>query len=256
MLGDIAVLTGATVVSEEVGLKLENTTLDQLGRARRIVVTKDDTTIVDGAGSEEEVKGRIAQIKREIEDTDSDWDREKLQERLAKLSGGVAVVKVGAATEVELKEKKHRIEDALSATRAAIEEGVVAGGGTALLRARSAVSAAAEKLDGDEATGARIVYRALEEPLKWIAINAGLEGAVQVQEVERSEGSSGLNALTGVVEDLVKAGVIDPAKVTRSALQNAASIAGLLLTTEAIVADKPEKKSEPAMPPGGGMGMM
>ncbi|HXY43572.1 MAG TPA: chaperonin GroEL [Acidimicrobiales bacterium] len=256
MLGDIAVLTGATVVSEEVGLKLENTTLDQLGRARRIVVTKDDTTIVDGAGAEEEVKGRIAQIKREIEDTDSDWDREKLQERLAKLSGGVAVVKVGAATEVELKEKKHRIEDALSATRAAIEEGVVAGGGTALLRARSAVGTAAEKLDGDEATGARIVYRALEEPLKWIAINAGYEGAVQVQEVERSEGTSGLNALTGTVEDLVKAGVIDPAKVTRSALQNAASIAGLLLTTEAIVADKPEKKPETPMPPGGGMGMM
>ncbi|MGC9962839.1 MAG: chaperonin GroEL [Acidimicrobiales bacterium] len=256
MLGDIAVLTGATIVSEEVGLKLENTTLDQLGHARRVVVTKDDTTIVDGAGSGEEVKGRIAQIKREIEDTDSDWDREKLQERLAKLSGGVAVVKVGAATEVELKEKKHRIEDALSATRAAIEEGVVAGGGTALLRARGAVTAAADKLEGDEATGARIVYRALEEPLKWIAINAGLEGAVQVQEVERSEGNFGLNALSGGIEDLVKAGVIDPAKVTRSALQNAASIAALLLTTEAIVADKPEKKQESGMPPGGGMGMM
>ena len=258
MLGDIAVLTGATIVSEEVGLKLENATLDQLGHARRIVVTKDDTTIVDGAGSED-VKGRIAQIKREIEDTDSDWDREKLQERLAKLSGGVAVVKVGAATEVELKEKKHRIEDALSATRAAIEEGVVAGGGTALLRARPAVTAAAAKLDGDEATGARIVYRALEEPLKWIAINAGLEGAVQVQEVERSEGTFGLNALSGAVEDLVKAGVIDPAKVTRSALQNAASIAALLLTTEAIVADKPEKTPAGGgggMPPGGGMGMM
>jgi chaperonin GroEL len=259
MLGDIAALTGATIVSEEVGLKLENTTLDQLGHARRIVVTKDDTTIVDGGGTPEDVKGRIAQIKREIEDTDSDWDREKLQERLAKLSGGVAVVKVGAATEVELKEKKHRIEDALSATRAAIEEGVVAGGGTALLRARPAVTAAAAKLDGDEATGARIVYRALEEPLKWIAINAGLEGAVQVQEVERSEGSFGLNAITGAVEDLVKAGVIDPAKVTRSALQNAASIAALLLTTEAIVADKPEKTPAGVgggMPPGGGMGMM
>ncbi|MGO8874188.1 MAG: chaperonin GroEL [Acidimicrobiales bacterium] len=257
MLGDIAVLTGATIVSEEVGLKLENTTIDQLGRARRVVVTKDDTTIVDGAGTEEEVKGRIAQIKREIEDTDSDWDREKLQERLAKLSGGVAVVKVGAATEVELKEKKHRIEDALSATRAAIEEGVVAGGGTALLRARGAVTAVADKLEGDEATGARIVYRSLEEPLKWIAVNAGLEGAVQVQEVERSEGNFGLNAISGVVEDLVKAGVIDPAKVTRSALQNAASIAGLLLTTEAVVADKPEKKQESGgMPPGGGMGMM
>jgi chaperonin GroEL len=260
MLGDIAALTGATIVSEEVGLKLENTTLDQLGHARRIVVTKDDTTIVEGGGSQADVKGRIAQIKREIEDTDSDWDREKLQERLAKLSGGVAVVKVGAATEVELKEKKHRIEDALSATRAAIEEGVVAGGGTALLRARAAVSTAADKLEGDEATGARIVYRALEEPLKWIAINAGLEGAVQVQEVEHAKGVHGLNALTGKIEDLVKAGVIDPAKVTRSALQNAASIAGLLLTTEAIVADKPEKKEAGGggggMPPGGGMGMM
>jgi chaperonin GroEL len=256
MLGDIAVLTGATVVSEEVGLKLENTTLDQLGHARRVIVTKDDTTVIDGHGVEADVKGRVNQIKREIEDTDSDWDREKLQERLAKLSGGVAVVKVGAATEIELKEKKHRIEDALSATRAAIEEGVVAGGGTALVRARAAVAAAAAALEGDEATGARIVYRALEEPLKWIAINAGLEGAVQVQEVERSEGVSGLNALTGELEDLVKAGVIDPAKVTRSALQNAASIAGLLLTTEAIVADRPEKESAPAMPGGGGMGMM
>ena len=259
MLGDIAALTGATIVSEEVGLKLENTTLAQLGHARRIVVTKDDTTIIDGGGSEADVKGRIAQIKREIEDTDSDWDREKLQERLAKLSGGVAVVKVGAATEVELKEKKHRIEDALSATRAAIEEGVVAGGGTALLRASAAVSTAEDKLEGDEATGARIVYRALEEPLKWIAINAGLEGAVQVQTVEHAKGVHGLNALTGKVEDLVKAGVIDPAKVTRSALQNAASIAGLLLTTEAIVADKPEKKEAGGgggMPPGGGMGMM
>ncbi|HEV8063750.1 MAG TPA: chaperonin GroEL, partial [Acidimicrobiales bacterium] len=256
MLGDIAALTGATVVSEEVGLKLENTTLDQLGKARRVIVTKDDTTIVDGGGEEAEVKGRIAQIKREIEDTDSDWDREKLQERLAKLSGGVAVVRVGAATEIELKEKKHRIEDALSATRAAIEEGVVAGGGTALIRSRSAVAKAAAALEGDEATGARIVYRALEEPLKWIAINAGLEGAVQVQEVEALEGSSGLNALTGTTEDLVKAGVIDPAKVTRSALQNAASIAALLLTTEAVVAEKPEKTPEMPAMPGGGMGMM
>jgi chaperonin GroEL len=257
MLGDLAALTGATVVSEEVGLKLENTTLDQLGRARRIVVTKDDTTIIDGAGDEAEVKGRVAQIKREIEDTDSDWDREKLQERLAKLSGGVAVVKVGAATEIELKEKKHRIEDALSATRAAIEEGVVAGGGTALVRARPAVATAAEKLEGDEATGAWIVYKSLEAPLKWIAINAGLEGAVQVQAVEAAEGGIGLNAITGKLEDLLKAGVIDPAKVTRSALQNAASIAALLLTTEAAVADKPEPESAaPAMPPGGGMGMM
>src|SRR6202167_2599027 len=257
MLQDLAVLTGGQVISEEIGLKLENATLDLLGKARRVIVTKDDTTIVEGGGAQDDVKGRIAQIKREIEDTDSDWDKEKLQERLAKLAGGVAVVRVGAATEVELKEKKHRIEDALSATRAAIEEGVVAGGGTALVRARPAVSKAAAKLDGDEATGARIVFRALEEPLKWIAINAGLEGAVQVQEVERSEGSSGLNALTGVLEDLVKSGVIDPAKVTRSALQNAASIAALLLTTAAIVADKPEPASAPMGDGGmGGMGGM
>ncbi|HUY30070.1 MAG TPA: chaperonin GroEL [Acidimicrobiales bacterium] len=257
MLGDIAVLTGAQVISEEVGLKLDGTTLDLLGKARRIVVTKDDTTIVDGAGSEDEVKGRIAQIKREIDETDSDWDREKLQERLAKLAGGIAVVKVGAATEVELKEKKHRIEDALSATRAAIEEGIVAGGGTALVRCRPAVAKVVESLTGDEATGARTVFRSLEEPLKWIALNAGLEGAVQVQEVERLEGSFGLNAATGQFEDLVKAGVIDPAKVTRSALQNAASIAALLLTTEALIADKPEPHSDaPAAGGGGGMGMM
>ena len=257
MLGDIAVLTGAQVISEEVGLKLENTTLDLLGRARRVVVTKDDTTIIDGAGAEEDVKGRIAQIKREIEDTDSDWDREKLQERLAKLAGGVAVVKVGAATEIELKEKKHRIEDALSATRAALEEGIVAGGGTALVRSRAALTKVIDSLTGDEQTGARSVHRALEEPLKWIAINAGLEGAVQVRHVEETEGAVGLNALTGKLEDLVKAGVTDPAKVTRSALQNAASIAALLLTTEAIIADKPEKQPAAAAPsPGGGMGMM
>jgi chaperonin GroEL len=255
MLADIAVLTGGQVVSEEVGLKLENTTLDQLGRARRVVVTKDDTTIVDGAGAEADVKARIAQIKREIEETDSDWDREKLQERLAKLAGGVAVVRVGAATEVELKEKKHRIEDALSATRAAIEEGIVAGGGTALLRARPAVASVVESLEGDEATGASIVLRALEEPLRHIAQNAGLEGAVMVQEVGRLEGTTGLNALTGEFEDLVKAGVIDPAKVTRSALQNAASIAALLLTTEVLVADKPEKK-QPAAAGASGMGGM
>ncbi len=254
MLGDMAVLTGAQVIAEEVGLKLENTTLDLLGKARRVVVTKDDTTIVDGAGSADAVKGRITQIKHEIEETDSDWDREKLQERLAKLAGGIAVVKVGAATEIELKEKKHRIEDALSATRAAIEEGIVAGGGTALLRCRPAVEKAVGSLTGDEATGARTVYRALEEPLKWIAINAGLEGAVQVREVEGLKGPVGLNALTGKTEDLIKAGVIDPAKVTRSALQNAASIAALLLTTEALVADKPEPKLEPAAA-GGGMGM-
>ena len=260
MLGDIAVLTGAQLISEEVGLKLENTTLDLLGRARRIVVTKDDTTIVDGAGAEDEVKGRISQIKREIEETDSDWDREKLQERLAKLAGGVAVVKVGAATEIELKEKKHRIEDALSATRAAIEEGIVAGGGTALVRSRAAVNKAIDGLTGDEATGAAIVGRALAEPLKWIAINAGFEGAVMVREVEHAKGSVGLNALTGELEDLVKAGIIDPAKVTRSALQNAASIAALLLTTEALIADKPEKPADHAAAvaaaAGGGMGMM
>jgi chaperonin GroEL len=261
MLGDIAVLTGAQLISEEIGLKLENTSLDLLGRARRVVVTKDDTTVIDGAGSADEVKGRIAQIKREIEETDSDWDREKLQERLAKLAGGVAVVKVGAATEVELKEKKHRIEDALSATRAAIEEGIVAGGGTALIRSRSAVNDVVASLKGDEATGAGIVGRALAEPLKWIAINAGLEGAVMVQAVENAKGSHGLNALTGKIEDLVKAGIIDPAKVTRSALQNAASIAALLLTTEALIADKPEKADNSAAAMGGGgmgggMGMM
>jgi chaperonin GroEL len=258
MLGDIAILTGAQVISEEVGLKLDATTLDLLGKARKVVVTKDDTTIVEGGGSESEVKGRIGQIKREIEDTDSDWDREKLQERLAKLSGGVAVVRVGAATEVELKEKKHRIEDALSATRAAIEEGVVPGGGVALLRSRTAINKVIATLTGDEATGARIVAKAVEEPLKWIAINAGLEGSVVVEQSTVEVGNVGLNAATGVFEDLVKAGVIDPAKVTRSALQNAASIAGLLLTTEALVADKPEKK-EPAGAGGhggGGMGGM
>ena len=262
MLGDIATLTGGQVISEEVGLKLENTTLDLLGRARKVVVDKDNTTIIEGAGSDADVKGRIAQIKREIDDTDSDWDREKLQERLAKLSGGVAVVKVGAATEVELKEKKHRIEDALSATRAAIEEGVVAGGGIALLRTRPAVEKAMGKLTGDEATGASIVAKALEEPLKWIAINAGLEGSVVVQQAEHETGNNGLNALTGEFVDLLKAGVIDPAKVTRSALQNAASIAGLLLTTEALVADKPEKPNPAAAAAaaaaagGGGMGGM
>jgi len=261
MLADIATLTGGQVISEEVGLKLENTTLDLLGRARKVVVDKDNTTIVEGAGSESDTKGRIAQIKREIEDTDSDWDREKLQERLAKLSGGVAVVRVGAATEVELKEKKHRIEDALSATRAAIEEGIVPGGGIALLRSRPEVDKAAKKLSGDEATGANLVRKALEEPLKWIAFNAGLEGPVVIQQAERESGNVGLNALTGEFVDMVKAGVIDPAKVTRSALQNAASIAGLLLTTEALVADKPEKPNPAAAAAaaaaaGGGMGGM
>ena len=257
MLQDMAILTGATVISEEIGLKLDTATVDLLGRARRVVVTKDATTIVDGAGTAGDVAGRVAQIKREIEDTDSDWDREKLQERLAKLAGGVAIVKVGAATEVELKEKKHRIEDALSATRAAIDEGIVAGGGTALVRARKDVDALIETLTGDEATGARIVASSLEAPLRHIAANAGYEGAVKVNEVAAAKGSIGLNAATGELVDLVKAGVIDPAKVTRSALQNAASIAALLLTTEAIVADKPEPAGAP-MGGGdmGGMGMM
>ncbi len=253
MLADMAILTGGQVISETVGLKLDNVSLDLLGHARKVVVNKDDTTIVEGGGSADDVKGRIAQIRREIDDTDSDWDREKLQERLAKLAGGVAVVKVGAATEVELKEKKHRIEDALSATRAAIEEGVVPGGGTALLRARARVSDVAEKLEGDEATGARSVHRALEAPARLIADNAGFEGAVIVREIESKKKANGFNAATGDFEDLLKAGVIDPAKVTRAALQNAGSIAGLLLTTEVIVADKPEP--EAAMPPGGGGGM-
>ena len=257
MLADIAILTGGQVISEEVGLKLESATLDVLGHARRVVVTKDDTTIVDGAGSEDSVKDRIAQMKREIEETDSDWDREKLQERVAKLVSGVAVVRVGAATEVELKEKKHRIEDALSATRAAIDEGVVAGGGTALLRSRGAVLKVVRSLRGDEETGAAIVARALEEPLKWIALNAGFEGSVTVRDVEAKSGTVGLNAETGVLEDLVAAGIIDPAKVTRSALQNAASVAALLLTTDVLVVNKPEKKAEASAPSGyDGGGMM
>jgi chaperonin GroEL len=254
MLQDMAVLTGGQVVSEEVGLKLENVTLDLLGRAKRVIVTKDETTIVDGAGDRTDVEGRINQIKAEIDNTDSDWDREKLQERLAKLAGGVAVIKVGAATEVELKEKKHRIEDAVSATRAAIEEGVVPGGGTALLRARDSVKSVVDSLTGDEATGARTVWEALEAPARNIADNAGIEGALVVQRVSAEKGAVGLNAATGEYVDLVKAGIIDPAKVTRAALQNAASIAALVLTTECLVADKPEKT--PAMPAGGGMGGM
>jgi chaperonin GroEL len=253
MLQDMAILTGGQVITEDVGLKLENVTLDLLGRARKVVVTKDETTVVEGAGDESDIKGRINQIKAEIENTDSDYDREKLQERLAKLSGGVAVIKVGAATEVELKEKKHRIEDAVSTTKAAIEEGVVPGGGVALLRAQQTILDTAEKLEGDEATGARIVARAVEEPLKQIAINAGLEGGVVVERVRNlTHVAEGLNAATGEYEDLFKAGVIDAAKVTRSALQNAASIAALFLTTEAVVVDKPEEHHAPAMP-GGGM---
>ena len=253
MLEDMAVLTGGQVVSEEVGLKIEGVSLDMLGTARKIVITKDDTTIIEGAGEASAVEGRIAQVKREIDETDSDWDKEKLQERLAKLAGGVAVVQVGAATEVELKEKKHRIEDALSATRAAIEEGVVAGGGTALIRSRSAIESVIGDLEGDEETGARIVHVSLEAPARLIADNAGFEGAVKVREIEMASGSTGLNAATGELVDLVEAGVIDPAKVTRAALQNAASIAALLLTTEVLVADKPEPES--AMP-GGGMDPM
>ena len=252
MLQDIAILTGSTVISEEIGLKLENATLELLGSAHKVIVTKDETTIVEGAGSEEDIKGRIAQIKAEIDNTESDYDREKLQERLAKLSGGVAVIKVGAATEVELKEKKHRIEDAVSTTKAAIEEGVVPGGGVALLRSQSRILEAADKLSGDEATGARMVAKAVEAPLNQIAVNAGLEGGVIVDKVRNLPNpTEGLNAATGEYEDLIVAGVIDAAKVTRSALQNAASIAALFLTTEAVIVDKPEDKA-PSMG-GGGM---
>jgi chaperonin GroEL len=251
MLQDMAILSGGQVITEEVGLKLENVTLDLLGNAKKVIVTKDETTIVEGGGTEDDIKGRINQIKAEIDNTDSDYDREKLQERLAKLSGGVAVLKVGAATEVELKEKKHRIEDAVSTTKAAIEEGVVPGGGVALLRSQPAVLKSADGLSADEATGARLVAKSLEAPIKQIAENAGMEGGVVVERVKGLSGNDGLNAATGDYEDLVKIGVIDAAKVTRSALQNAASIAALFLTTEAVVADKPEKEA-PAMP-GGGM---
>ncbi|MDA8261576.1 MAG: chaperonin GroEL, partial [Actinomycetota bacterium] len=251
MLQDIAILTGGQVISEEVGLKLENTTLDLLGRARRVEITKDETTIIEGAGSDDDIRGRVNQIKTEIENTDSDYDREKLQERLAKLSGGVAIIKVGAATEVELKEKKHRIEDAVSTTKAAIEEGVVPGGGVALLRSQAAILDRAEKLEGDEATGARIVAKAVEEPLRQIAVNAGLEGGVVVEKVKAlTNPAEGLNAATGEYEDLFSSGVIDAVKVTRSALQNAASIAALFLTTEAVVVDKPEEHAAAAPTPG------
>src|ERR671914_552201 len=256
MLEDIAILTGGEVITEEMGLKLENTQLSQLGRARRVVVAKDTTTIVDGAGESDAIKGRINQIKTEIENTDSDFDREKLQERLAKLAGGVAVVKVGAATETEMKEKKHRVEDALQATRAALEEGIVPGGGVALLRATEAINLDAIA-DEDEKTGAKIVLRALEEPLRQIAENAGHEGSVVVNDVRKGKAGHGLNAATGQYGDLVAAGVIDPAMVTRSALQNAASIAKNILTTEAIVAEVPEKDSGGGgMPDMGGMGGM
>jgi chaperonin GroEL len=251
MLQDIAILTGGQVVSEEIGLKLESVGLDMLGKARKIVVSKDDTTVVEGGGSADDISGRINQIKAEIERSDSDYDSEKLQERLAKLAGGVGVIKVGAATEVELKEKKHRIEDAVQTTKAAVEEGIVAGGGVTLLHAQEAIEKV--ELTGDEATGAGIVKRALEEPLKVIAHNAGLEGGVVIEKVRGLGPGEGLNAASGDYGDLFKAGVVDAAKVTRSALQNAASIAALFLTTEAIVADKPEKESMPAMPDGGGM---
>ncbi|TCJ15642.1 chaperonin GroEL [Rubrobacter taiwanensis] len=254
MMEDIAIVTGGEVITEELGLKLENTQLDQLGRARRVVITKDDTTIVDGAGDPEQIKGRINQIKAELETTDSDFDREKLQERLAKLAGGVAVIKVGAATETELKEKKHRVEDALSATRAALEEGIVPGGGVALLHAQEAVGKLLDELDGDERTGARIIYRALEEPLRQIAVNAGADGSIVVDKVREKGDGIGFNALTGEYEDLIKAGIIDPTMVTRSALQNAASIGGLLVTTDVVVAEPEEE--QPAMPGGGGMGGM
>ena len=254
MLEDIAILTGGEVITEELGLKLENTKISQLGKARKIVIDKDTTTIIDGAGGSDAIKGRIKQLKSEIENTDSDFDREKLQERLAKLSGGVAVVKVGAATETEMKEKKHRVEDALQATRAALEEGIVPGGGVALINAGDAVKTTLDKLEGDERTGANIIVRALEEPLRQLAYNAGLEGSVVIDQVRRAKKGQGLNVETGEIEDLVKAGIIDPTMVTRSALQNAASIAKNILTTEAVVAEMPEK--QPAMPagmPGGGM---
>ena len=248
MLQDIAILTGGQVISEEVGLKVDSVTIDMLGSARKLVVTKDETTLVEGAGDQDAIAGRIAQIKAEIDNTDSDYDREKLRERLAKLSGGVAVLKVGAATEVELKEKKHRIEDAVSTTKAAIEEGVVAGGGVTLLRAQTAVEKAASKLEHDEATGASIVARSLAAPLNQIAVNAGMEGGVVVQKVKDQTGPNGLNAATGEYEDLIAAGIIDAAKVTRSALQNAASIAALFLTTEAVIADAPEENAGAGMP--------
>jgi chaperonin GroEL len=254
MMEDIAILTGGEVITEELGLKLENTQLDQLGRARKVVITKDSTTVIDGDGDGEAIRGRINQIRAELENTDSDFDREKLQERLAKLAGGVAVIKVGAATETELKERKHRVEDALSATRAALEEGIVPGGGVALLNAQDRVAGLVDGLDGDERTGGRIVHRALEEPIRQIASNAGADGSIVVDKVRGQGGGFGFNALTGEYEDLVAAGVIDPAMVTRSALQNAASIGSLIVTTDVVVAE-PEDEAPMGMP-GGGMGGM
>jgi chaperonin GroEL len=251
MLQDIAILTGATVISEEVGLKLETAGLELLGRARKVVISKEETTIIEGLGDEAQLKGRVAQIRAEIEKSDSDYDKEKLQERLAKLAGGVAVIKAGAATEVELKERKHRIEDAVRNAKAAVEEGIVAGGGVALLQAATAAFKKL-KLEGDEATGAKIVEVSIEAPLKQIAVNAGLEGGVVVEKVRNLEAGFGLNAASGEYVDMIKAGIIDPAKVTRSALQNAASIAALFITTEAVITDKPEPKSASPMPQGGG----
>ena len=257
MLEDIAIVTGGQVITEELGLKLESVTLDMLGSAKQVKITKDNSIVIDGQGDQDKIKGRINQIKAEIEQSDSEFDREKLQERLAKLSGGVAVIRVGAATETELKEKKHRIEDALSATRAAVEEGIVPGGGVVLLDAIGALDKSG--LTGDEMTGAQIIERALEEPLRQIANNAGLEGSVVVENVKNRKTGEGLNALTGDYEDMVGAGIVDPAKVTRSALQNAASISALILTTETIVADKPDDSKGGGMGggmPGGGMGGM
>jgi chaperonin GroEL len=255
MLKDIATLTGATVISEELGLKLDKVTPDQLGKAKTVKITKEETTIVDGQGKQSEIKGRIEMIKKQIDETDSDFDREKLQERLAKLSGGVAVIQVGAATETELKEKKHRIEDALSATRAAVQEGMIPGGGSSLVHALKAL----EKIDfgkghADEKIGVDIIRRALEEPLRQIAENAGFEGSVEVQRVKHAKAGEGFDAMTGDLVDMVKAGIVEPFKVTRSALQNAASIGALILTTETLIADKPEPKKDMPMPGGGGMG--
>jgi chaperonin GroEL len=255
MLEDLAVLTGGKCITEDLGLKLENLTISDLGRAKRIVVDKENTTIVEGSGKSSDIQGRVKQIRRQIDETTSDYDREKLQERLAKLAGGVAVINVGATTESEMKEKKQRVEDALHATRAAVEEGIVSGGGVALLRTAKAVDAAIASLEGDEKLGAQIIRRAVEAPLKQLCFNAGVEGAVVVQAVLGSKGANGYNVATGEYEDLVKAGVVDPTKVTRTALQNAASIAGLLLTTEAIITDAPEKDKAPAAPGGGGGGM-
>src|SRR6187402_1475169 len=252
MLEDIAILTGGKCITEDLGIKLENIQVADLGRAKRIVVDKENTTIIEGSGKSSDIQGRVKQIRRQIDETTSDYDREKLQERLAKLAGGIAVINVGAATESEMKEKKQRVEDALHATRAAVEEGIVAGGGVALLRTAKAVDAAIASLEGDEKLGAQIVRRAIESPLKQLVFNAGLEGAVVVQQVLSSKGNSGYNVATGEYEDLVKAGVVDPTKVTRIALQNAASIAGLLLTTECIITDAPDKDKAPAMPQGGG----